>query len=619
MRWEDKILKILEGTEVPYNHEHWEYLNSQLQDQELSNKIQNKFSGAEVVMPSGAWEAFESKIASTKADPFEDVVKNKFDEASMKPDMRVWENISTQISTKGKSAFELWVSKLMGSAEVAYNHKHWLAFSKMYFGSQFNWKVWSSIGALLVAFLGGAAILYNSDPNLTENSKIVEVTKANEAKSKSITVQDPMSAENGLSVRMNQDNLPQLKSDKQNLLSITSSNGKIENVSRIALKNNSNGASSHGESVLKENQELLNPDSPLSNAPLIAENQFLNQKDKILVAENNSDIQEKEMAFRQISAINKSKKIKFSNLPSQIQSLNFKGLRALGSDYQLGYLNEFSGVNGAQSIGLFNSNNIQTSVKNNWQKVFVDDQLDQFNVIYPSFFQAAYEGTSKNGVISWAGDFESQKKKYWTERKFKTQLAFSKDFGNKGLLRAGVGAKYSYSFIHDKSLSLREQAALSSNVSIGELNREQILADQRVYGEFGIGYYQKHFFTSYNVASSELWSSDLIEEYNYNHNIRAGVNFKFIPQIEQSVWYGLNRTFTNLNVHSYTLSNTFYKTVALNLSMKSNNLLNIELISKYKNIYAFAIWQTETKKEEQLFTDYSTLGGCLKGGLRWAW
>ena len=624
MRWEDKILKILQGAEVPYHPEHWEMMRSKLKRQDFSNTLKNKFDGSNIVPPAGAWEAFEQKMNQhASSNTFEKAVKEKFEGAELKADTKIWNNISSKISNAHLSPFEKAAKGVFDGAKVAYNHKHWLAFARSYYQKAWGWKAWTGIAACFLGLLGFAGIYYS---NLDTNAPV-----GNDVANEKSTLQSngQSSSDNGSSVA---------QASKKASLSNKSLNqaydiGKeVEHPDYQGVQKQESAIDSEGRVGASKNDQFSgsNNDNDVSvhTAPGMHSNhsnQSLDNSASISSSDvDNSDkrsINEEQDVFANASIIEaniKKELIGFTNLPVPFKDEKFEPLKVKGVDLHLGYLTHLGNHRGPQSIGLFQKNFVQTSFCNDWEKVFLQEEVQQFQFIYPSIYQASYEGTNDKGDLSWGAMFQTQRKKYWAERHIGGQISYKKQIGE-GLLSTGLGAQYSYSFIHDESLSLREQAALSSNVTIGELKEEQILADQRLFGQIGVGYYHRYGFLSYDAATTEIWSNDLIEAVHARHRLQAGVNFSLISNLEHSVWLGHKSTFHDTNVQEIGWSTTFKKTIALNLKYQNNNVFVSELIGKYKRLNAFVIWKSSTQKVDQKYTEYSFLDGQVKGGVRWNW
>jgi ribosomal protein L12E/L44/L45/RPP1/RPP2 len=615
MRWEDKILKILEGAEVPYNPQHWELMQNELKHQDFSSALKNKFDGSSMVPPAGAWEAFEQKLEASQSSPdaFEQAVQEKFASAEVKSNPSLWDNISAGISESKLTAFEKATRSAFEGAKVTYNHKHWLAFAKAYYQRIWGWKMWSGIAASLIGLLSVAGVLYfgsnKNDTAIKDSASDIKSTKKSNQKE---------------SVEFNAHEFHKLYINDDGQSIPEPAIEEIGSVNDLNSKEEANQVTNFGSSNMNNHEQgSISPFNGQANVESGNES-HLNQQSGInenMITPAQVEKENKEVSIANASIIETSINkdlIRFTNLPVLFENNKFDPLKIESLGLHLGYLTHLGNHRGPQSIGMFQSNYAQVSFCNDWEKVFKQDELQQFQFIYPSIYQATYEGTNEQGTFSWGGQVQTQKKKYWTERQLGGQIAYRKQLAE-GQFSLGVGARYSYSFIHDESLSLREQAALSSNVTIGELNREQILADQRMFGQFGLGYYHKYGFVSYDAQTTEVWSNDNIESIHARQRFQGGINFSLTKGLEQSVWLGNTRTIHDTNIQELGLSTTFIEHVALNLIYQSNDVFISELIGKYKGLNAFIIWQSSTKKVDQKYSDFSVLDGQVKGGVRWNW
>ena len=64
---------------------------------ELINELQERFTGHEVEVDPGLWEAISGKLAATGADGLQNVLRDKFTGHEVPVDAHVWSNISSQL------------------------------------------------------------------------------------------------------------------------------------------------------------------------------------------------------------------------------------------------------------------------------------------------------------------------------------------------------------------------------------------------------------------------------------------------------------------------------------------------------------------------------------------
>jgi hypothetical protein len=94
----------------------------------LINELQERFTGHEVEVDPGLWEAISGKLAATGADGLQDVLRDKFMGHEVPVDAHVWANISSQLghgAAAGGSA-ATWLAGGLAAAAVVGGLAWWL-------------------------------------------------------------------------------------------------------------------------------------------------------------------------------------------------------------------------------------------------------------------------------------------------------------------------------------------------------------------------------------------------------------------------------------------------------------------------------------------------------------
>ena len=95
----------------------------------LINELQERFTGHEVEVDPGLWEAISGKLAATGADGLQDVLREKFTGHEVPVDAHVWSNISSQLG-QGAAAgggAATWLAGGLAAAAVVGGLAWWLA------------------------------------------------------------------------------------------------------------------------------------------------------------------------------------------------------------------------------------------------------------------------------------------------------------------------------------------------------------------------------------------------------------------------------------------------------------------------------------------------------------
>lgn len=96
---------------------------------ELIDQLQQRFTGHEVEVDAGLWDAISGKLAASTGDGLQEVLRDKFTGHEVPVDAHVWANISTQLghgAAAGGSA-AAWLAGGLAAAAVVGGLAWWLA------------------------------------------------------------------------------------------------------------------------------------------------------------------------------------------------------------------------------------------------------------------------------------------------------------------------------------------------------------------------------------------------------------------------------------------------------------------------------------------------------------
>ncbi|MFZ9848729.1 MAG: type IX secretion system membrane protein PorP/SprF, partial [Flavobacteriales bacterium] len=174
MAQDDDIKNILDGEEIPFNHQHWEELKARLDSSTPSpfeEKAKNILGNGEVIMPAGAWEQFEQKM-NAASTPFEQAAKEKLEAGSVAYNNEHWNDINERLN-QTRTAFEKKAQEILNNSEASFNAAHWQQMDAMLNeegnnkGGFFTWKKMASAAAVLFLSWATYAVINNAFENKT--------------------------------------------------------------------------------------------------------------------------------------------------------------------------------------------------------------------------------------------------------------------------------------------------------------------------------------------------------------------------------------------------------------------------------------------------------------------
>lgn len=632
MSWTTKIKNIFSRAKATYNPKHWEEIRSALDKAAIDEKqseqnYKSQLSAAS--MPFSAeeiavnWSKIESKLNADVS--FEQKIKEKFDNAVIKEKPKGFEKVAEAIKNKKLTPQERIMQSILNSGKAPYNPKHWELFVKANYTGRKKWLVAASLITLL-SLTGIGAYYFNSNLNESENVTVSDLNKiTNKTINSNVKSRYNQNTENKsinystnkFSINQNIDSISLVNSYFNNKSSKNKTDIDFNQTSEKSSLTNNLITKSISSTNLDNNPTL---DKNPKNTNIVPNNN--DDQSKIISNENNSelnlieeDIDLNEKKYQIINLNQRKQFISFNSNPKKVARENLN-LKEPELNYHLGYVDIFGNNNSADIVGWFAENIVFVGFQQQWEKTFIDNEISNLNTTLPITTNLNFEKRLINNFQIGLG-YQRVNKENWLLNRYEGQLAYQIKLKN-SLLKVGFGLSHEVDKIISDRLTLRQQIALTNEISESELQKGVIKPNKITNIQLSTGYYHKYFFGRINFYNQPIYSNRNILENQSVTQLDAGINFVEFKAIRSSIIGGY--TINNLNSYHQICGSVSYKEkIAFNTTYNSNNNIRFNLINKFNHFRSNIYWNSAVLKNELSFSDVSYLNGNFGLIINYTW
>lgn len=620
MSWITNIKNIFSNAKATYNPNHWEEIsnaldNKAIDEKQSEQKYKSQLSAASIPFSAEEiavnWSKIESKLNADIS--FEKRIKEKFDNAAIKDKPKGFEKVAEAIKNKKLTPQERIMQSILNSGKAPYNPKHWELFVKANYIGRKKWLVAASLITLL-SLSGIGAYYFNSNLNESENVLVSNSdTTISKPRNSEIKTNQELNKKNK-SINYNTNEIKEKQNTNFNYQVKSYSNNKSTKNKTDNSIGKSQGKSGLTNSKINKNISGTN----LDNNPTLVPNPKNtyevvdnNDQSKTISNENNSEfnlIEENiNLDKNQYEIINLNQRkqfITFQSNPKKVERQSLE-IKTPELNYHLGYVDIFGNNNSADIVGWFGDNMIFIGYNQQWEKTYIDNKISSINTTLPITTNLNFEKKLSNNFQIGLG-LQRVNKDNWLLNRYEGQLAYQINL-KKSKIKLGLGLNHEVDKIISNKLTLRQQIALTNEVSESELQKGIIKPNKKTSIQISTGYYHKLFFSRLNFHNQPIYSNRSILENQSVLQFDAGINFAKLKNINSSIIGGY--TLSTINIYQIGTSISYNEKIAINTTYDSNKNIRFNLINKFKQFRSNIYWNSQIFKKELSLSEISYLNG----------
>lgn len=596
MAQDDDIKNILDGEEIPFNPQHWEQLKARLDaavPSPFEEKAKNILGDAEVAMPAGAWDQFESKL-NNPSTAFEKAAKEKLESANVPYNSEHWNKIEAQLNNN-RSSFEQKANEILNSHEAAYNAKHWTQMETMLDaqnndkGGFFTWKKIAAAAAVI--FLSWAT--YALINNTTDNSR---AKKEDASSSISSVGSNSQQLENNEINRESNKNAAANSSNEKSILNGADKGDKDATIDAESIKkeksNSVAGANKKKGSKKHKNKSKSNNNSDLGEIV------------PVYLYDHLVDVGEEYFYTPHISAAAKKTIITNDALGSTVAAVKAPDFDGQAFKYLSipSYLTSSVLANvwdNPAVAGLDKGISVKVMYNTLWTDKMLRGLADKKMMLEnpTNYYLSADAAVGRRNQFAVGAYYRRNENNNWQSNNINVSLAYNKMLSKFTLLKLGVGATYCNNAVNTSNINFWEKSTAGGLLSAED---ESINAPER-YLNYNAGAWLAHplYFAGITINNIAQNTFTKRPEIQIESNVMGGVNLPFSKRTTATLYAqrqasiialwtaGAMVSFNNKIFAGISVENSNYAaiTFGMNLANKLRFHVNGGMLAQQESLY----------------------------------